>query len=394
VSGLFEIAQSEELDGFAATVRAFVAREIAPVEDELRASGATGIPPDLRAGLQRKAKAAGLWCFATPAEYGGAGLTPTQLVVVLEQAVRHTYSLPDPGDGAFGYDPPNFLLAADPQQRERYLVPAVEQGRQWFVAITEPSGGSDPGRSIQTRAEPTPDGWRIHGRKMFISRVGESEHGIVLARTGTAGQAGAGISAFIVPTGADGLSHRKVAVIRDHHTYELVLDGVEVPAGNLLGEPGQGFALAKRWLARGRLAIAARSLGVAMLAWELAAQYARDRSTFGKPLADRQGIQWMLADAAVELHAARLVVRDAAGELERGRPARARTSMAKLLATETASRVVDQAVQIHGGLGLCQELPLEHWYRALRVNRIVEGASEVQRHIIARELLAAGRRPA
>lgn len=386
---LFEIDQSEELDEFAGTVRSFVEREIAPVEDELRRAGAPGIPPEVRERLQRKAKANGLWCFATPAEYGGAGLTPTQLVVVMEQAVRHTYSLPDPGDGAFGYDPPNFLLEADEQQRARYLLPAVEQGQQWFVAITEPSGGSDPGRSIQTRAEPTSAGWRITGRKMFISRVGESAHGIVLARTGTAAEAGAGISAFIVPTGADGLSYRRVDVIRDHHTYEVVLDGVEVPAGNLLGEPGQGFTLAKKWLNRGRLSIAARSIGVAMLAWEMAADYARDRETFGRPLADRQGIQWMLAESAVELHQARLVTRDAATTAERGRPAQSKTSMAKLVATETAFQVVDRALQVHGGIGLCRELPLEHWYRALRVNRIVEGATEVQKHIIARDLLRA-----
>jgi acyl-CoA dehydrogenase len=384
---LFEIDQSDELNEFAATVRSFVEREIVPVEDELRHAGAPGIPPETRAQLQQKAKANGLWCFATPAEYGGAGLTPTQLVVVMEQAVRHTYSLPDPGDGAFGYDPPNFLLGADERQRERYLLPTVEQGRQWFVAITEPSGGSDPGRSIQTRAERTSAGWRINGRKMFISRVGEAAHGIVLARTGTPEQAGGGISAFIVPTAADGLSYRKVAVIRDHDTYEVVLDDVEVPAENLVGEPGQGFALAKRWLARGRLSIAARSIGVAMLAWEMAARYAKDRSTFGRPLADRQGIQWMLAESAVELHAARLVIRDAAAAVEAGRPAPAKTSMAKLVGTETAFQVVDRALQIHGGIGLCQELPLEHWYRALRVNRIVEGATEVQKLIVARELL-------
>jgi acyl-CoA dehydrogenase len=223
---------------------------------------------------------------------------------------------------------------------------------------------------------------------MFISRVADAEHGIVLARTGTPGGAGAGISAFIVPTASPGLSYRQVAVIRDHDTYEVVLDEVEVPAGNLLGEAGQGFALAKQWLGRGRLAIAARSVGVAMMAWELAADHARHRATFGRPLADRQGIQWMLADSAMELHAARLIVRDAAAEVERNGPQQAaKTSMAKLVATETAFSVVDRAIQIHGGIGLCQELSLEHWFRALRVNRIVEGASEIQRYIVARDLL-------
>ncbi|ASW55602.1 acyl-CoA dehydrogenase family protein [Plantactinospora sp. KBS50] len=383
----FEPEGGEELRPFEETTRAFVEREIAPVEAELRAAGATGIPADVRTELQRKAKANGLWCFATPAGYGGAGLTATQLVAVLEQAVRHTYSLPDPGDGAFGYDPPVFLLEADDEQRAKYLLPTIEQGRQWFVAITEPTGGSDPARAIQTRAERIPSGWRITGRKQFISRVGESPLGVVLARTGTAAEKGGGISAFIVPRDSPGFSYRKVAVIRDHHTYEVALDGVEVPEENLLGEPGRGFELAKKWLARGRLSLAARSVGVAALALEMAVDYSGERSTFGRPLAQRQGIQWMLADCAVELYAARLIVRDAAAGVTAGRPSPTKTSTAKLVATETAYQVVDRVIQIHGGIGLCQEMPLEHWLRALRVNRVVEGATEVQKLVIARGLL-------
>jgi len=383
----FEPEGTDELRPFEETTRAFVEREIVPVEAELRASGATGIPPDVRVELQRKAKANGLWCFSTPAEYGGAGLSPSQMVAVIEQAVRHTYSLPDPGDGAFGYDPPVFLLEANDEQRAKYLLPTVEHGQQWYVAITEPSGGSDPARAIQTRAERTVSGWRITGRKQFISRVGEAPLGVVLARTGSVADKGGGISAFIVPRESPGFTYRKVAVIRDHHTYELVLDGVEVPEENLLGEPGRGFELAKKWLARGRLSLAARAVGVAQLALEMTIAYAGDRSTFGRPLAERQGIQWMLADCAVELHAARLIVRDAAAAVDAGKPSPLKTSTAKLVATETAYRVVDQAIQIHGGIGLCQEMPLEHWLRALRVTRVVEGATEVQKLVIARGLL-------
>jgi acyl-CoA dehydrogenase len=391
---LFEPAGTAELKPFEETTRSFVEREIVPYEPELRATGATGIPAAIRHALQDKARASGLWCFATPQEYGGAGLSPTQMVAVLEQAVRHTYSLPDPGDGAFGYDPPVFLLEANDEQRARYLLPSVAEGRQWFVAITEPSGGSDPARAIKTRAEKTATGWRINGRKQFISRVAESEHGVLLART-TSPSGQSGISAFIVPVKSHGLSYRPVAVIRDHHTYEMALDDVEVPDENLLGQPGKGFELAKKWLARGRLSLAARSVGVAQLALEMAMDHARDRETFGKPLTDRQGIQWMLADSAIELHAARLIVRDAAATVEEGSARAAatstKTSTAKLVATETAFTVVDRAIQIHGGLGLCAELPLEHWFRALRVNRVVEGASEVQRHVIARELLRSRR---
>jgi acyl-CoA dehydrogenase len=378
----FEPARDAELRAFEETIRSFVEREIIPVEEEPRRHGAAGIPPETRRRLQEKAKASGLWCFATPAEFGGAGLTPVQMVAVLEQAVRHTFSLPDPGDGAFGYDPPVFLLEAAEAQRERYLLPSVESGRQWFVAITEPSGGSDPAGAIRTRSERTAHGWRINGRKQFISRVDEAEHGVVLARTRDDA-----ISAFIVPKAAAGFSYRPVSVIRDHNTFEIVFDNVEIPEENLLGEEGQGFALAKKWLARGRLSLAARCIGVAQLALEMAVEYAKQRSTFGKPLAERQGVQWMLADSAVELHAARLIVRDAAAAVERGERAHPKTSMAKLVATETSYQIVDRAIQIHGGAGLCTELPLEHWFRALRVNRVVEGASEVHRHVIARHLL-------
>jgi acyl-CoA dehydrogenase len=383
----FEPALDPDLRDFEQTVRTFVEREIAPVEVDLRRTGAQGLPPDVRQQLQRKAKANGLWCFATPAEYGGAGLSPTQMVAVLEQAVRHTYSLPDPGDGVFGYDPPVFLLDANEEQREKYLVPTVEEARQWFVAITEPSGGSDPARTIRTRAERTASGWRLNGRKMFISRVADAEHGIVLARTDIDG-GDSGISAFIVPSQSPGFTYRSVGVIRDHDTYEVSLEDVDVPEENLLGEPGKGFALARRWLARGRLSLAARSIGVAQLALEMTVEYARDRRVFGGALIEKQGVRWNLADAAMNLHAARLVVRDAAETVEREGSAPTKTSMAKLVATETAYAVVDTAMQVHGGMGLCQEMPLEHWFRALRVNRVVEGATEVQRDVVARTLVA------
>jgi acyl-CoA dehydrogenase len=378
-----------ELGALEETTRRFVEREIAPLEPELRRTGAVGITSDMRRGLQAKAKAAGLWCFLTPEEYGGAGLRPTQMVGVYEQAVRHTYSLPDPGDGAFGYDPPNFLLGADPEQRERYLLPSVEQGHQWFVAITEPSGGSDPARSIRTSAIRGGAGWVLNGRKQFISRVHEARQGIVLARTGEGRD---GITAFIVRRDSPGFSYREVGVIRDHNTYEITLEDVDVPEEDVLGEVGRGFALAQGWLARGRLALSARSLGVAQMALDMAVQYAGDRVTFGRPLSERQGIQWMLADSAIALHAARLVVRDAAATVEHaGKDALMKTSASKLMATETAFIVVDRAIQVHGGIGLCEELPLEHWFRALRVNRIVEGASEVQRLLVARELFGSAR---
>lgn len=381
---------SAELQLLVATVREFVTKEIVPYEDELRVSGARGLPDDLVKRLQAKARPLGLWCFGSPAEYGGAGLTAFELVNVLEAAVRHTFSLPDAGHGTFGYDPPAALFGASPEQREQYLVPTIAEGRQWFLGITEPSGGSDPARAIRTRATRTSSGWQLTGRKQFTSRAADAEHGIVFART--SGEDGEGISAFIVPRDSEGLEYRRVDVMRDHHTYEVTLDGVEVPEENLLGKPGQGFALAKDSLARGRLGLSAKSLGVAQMALEMATEYAKERETFGKPLATRQAVQWFLADSLIELRAARWLLWEAAWAVDDGGDGRVEASIAKLSCTETAYRIVDRAIQIFGGMGVCAELPLEHWFRALRVNRIVEGPSEIHRYVVARDMLGVSAR--
>lgn len=376
---------TDELALLLQTIRTFLTKELWPLEQEAANQGLTAVPRDQLAPLQKKAKQAGMWCFGTPEQWGGLGLGPMEMAFVLQEASRHTYSLPDAGDGVFGYDPPNILLGSSDEQKERYLRPTVENGEQWFMAISEPSGGSDPARAIRTRADRTDRGWVLNGRKMWTSRIDQAEHGIVFARTSQDGREG--ITAFIVDLPADGVTWRRVDVIRDHHTNEVLLEDVEIDESHVLGEVGRGFHLAQRWLNQGRLKIAAQSIGVAQLALDMACEYVPKRETFGAPLSTRQGVQWMLADCDVELRAARGLVLHAAGMLASGQDPRHETSVAKLYSTEVAYRVVDRTLQVHGGVGLASEMPYEHWLRALRVNRIVEGASEVHRMVIARNLL-------
>jgi acyl-CoA dehydrogenase len=227
----------------------------------------------------------------------------------------------------------------------------------------------------------------INGRKMWTTNAQIAEYGVVYARTDTtAGRAG--ISALIVDSGTPGMHVTPVPVMRNHWTNEVTFENVEVPVENLIGVEGEGFKLAQEWLVRSRVSYAAQSVGVAAEAVRIAAEWARDRETFGALLATRQGVQFMLADSLVEIDAARMLAWQAAWASDQGRDARTVASMAKLFGTEMAFQVVDRAMQILGGMGTSKELPLEHWFRDMRVSRIVEGPSEIHRYLIARDLLA------
>jgi acyl-CoA dehydrogenase len=376
----------EEMIALRDLVRSFVRREILPAEAEALRLDLPALPDHALAELQQKARAAGLWCFETPEEYGGLGLDEVATVLVVEEASKHTFCSPDPGGGAFGYDPPNILLGATQEQRKRYIGPAVEGGLQWCIGISEPTGGSDPARAIRTRAQRRPGGWVLNGRKLWTSRADVASHGIFFARTDTGR---AGISAFIVDLPAPGVSVRKLPVIRDHHTTEVALDDVEVADEALLGQPGQGFALAQAWLGRSRLRVSAQALGMAQAALDLAVEHAKLRETFGKPLAARQSVQNLLVDAHVDLTCSRLLLHAVAAGERAARKQGGATSMVKLRCTEAAFKAVDSAMQIFGGMGVSREMPLEHWFRNLRVSRIIEGPSEIHRFAIAREMLGA-----
>lgn len=376
----------EPLRDLQATVRSFMQNEVRPAEEDLGDPDAWEFPAEVLEPLQRKAKQAGLWCVESPAEYGGAGLNLLSQVVVAEQSSQCRMGAYVPAGGAFGWDPPNVIYDGTEDQIKQWAVPTVESAAHTFVAISEPSGGADPARAIRTRARRDGADWVINGQKTWISKAAESEWGIVFARTGDE-PGGRSISCFILEADTPGLSMSKIPVIRSWSPCELTFEDVRVPAENMLGEEGLGFALAQRWLVNNRVTYAAAVIGVAQAALDLAIEHAVNRESFGGRLADKQAIQWMIADSEIDLRAARLLTYQAAWKADLGQDFKVDASVAKVHATEAAGRVVDRAVQILGGLGVAKEMPTERWYREMRIKRIGEGPSEVHRMVIARDII-------
>jgi acyl-CoA dehydrogenase len=376
----------EELRRIRDQVRRFVREEIVPLERTLDPD-APELPPEDVRRLSAKTKAAGLWALGAPEEYGGGGLDTFSMCVILEEMAQHRMGLYNPGGGVFGRYPPPAIWGGTREQIERYAVPTIRDGSESFWAITEPSGGSDPAGAIRTRAERRGDRWVLNGRKVFISRAHDAPWGVVFARTDRE-RGRQGISCFIVERGTPGFSARPIRTIRTASVpCDVVFEDCEIPGGNLLGEEGRGLDLCFDLLVKQRFPYSACNLGVAVAAHRMAVAHAKERSTFGVPLAQRQAIQWMLADAEVEIRAARWLVWEGAWKADRGEDARVEASIAKLHSSEVLGRVVDAAVQIHGGYGVSKEFPLERWYREARVRRIGEGPSEVHRMVIARALL-------
>lgn len=379
----------DELRMLQAVVRDFIQNEIIPREASLD-SDAPFLRPDQLAEVQAKARKLGLWYLGAPAEYGGAGLSMFALTVVAEESSQHRLGAYNPAAGAFGWDLPNPIFKGTREQIERYAVPSIRDGLDAFIAITEPSGGSDPARSIQTKAVRSGNKWILNGTKIFISEVDISPWGIVFART-DASKGRAGITSFIIERDWPGVKWSYVPVIRPWYPAELSFQDVEIPVENQLGEEGQGFAFAEHWLTSNRIPYAAAVIGISCAALRMATKYANERVAFKTPLAEKQAVQWMIADSEVELRAARWLTWEAAWKADRGEPFKFEASVAKLFATETAGRVIDRCIQIFGGMGVSKELPLERWFRELRIKRIGEGPSEVHRMVIARDLLS-GRR--
>lgn len=375
----------DDLRMLASVIEEFVRYEIRPAEDKLP-HDAQEIPRPQLDSLQAKAREAGFWCFEAPEQYGGAGLSVFEAAVVYEQAAKHKLSFPVPGGGVFGYTPPVVLYRGNQEQIDRYVRPTVAEGWPSFIAISEPTGGSDPARSIRTTAVRRGGRYVLNGRKLWTTNADRAHYGVVYARTDPSAGRG-GISAFIVDTDTPGMTVREVPALRNHWTTEVTFEDCEVPAENLIGEEGQGFALAQEWLVRGRLQHAAQSVGVAEEALRMAIEWSKQRETFGELLATRQAVQFALADARTEITAARHLTWEAAYKQDQGQDARVEASTAKLYGTEMGFRVMDAMMQILGGMGMAKELPLEHWFRALRVARVVEGPSEIHRFLIARDLL-------
>jgi len=275
-----------------------------------------------------------------------------------------------------------------PAQRERH-VPRLTSGEAvaGAFALSEPEAGSDPG-SMRTTAERTPRGWVLRGQKQWITNGSYAGVFIVWARTGGPGTKG--ISTFLVEGGTPGLKpgkHEEKMGIRASNTVPLTLDDCVIPEDALLGEENHGFRVAMMALDGGRVGIASQAIGIATAALEEAVAYARERKQFGKPIGDFQAIQWMIADSATELDAARLLTLRAARMKEGGVPFSREASMAKLFASEAANKICDRAVQIHGGYGYVRDFAAERHLRDVRVTRIYEGTSEIQRMVIARNVL-------
>ncbi len=385
-SGSWELP--EELALLRETVSRFMRQEVRPVEDR-QPHDCFELPVDDLAQLQRKARELGLWCLASPAEHGGGGAGLLAQVIVAEEAAKCKMGAYVPACGAFGIDPPSVIWLGNADQIARYGVAGIQKGKKCFVAISEASGGADPARSIRTRARRDGDHYIINGTKMWITAAGKADWGLVFARTGAEGDRG-GISCFIVDRDMPGIKAREIPVIRSYAPYEVHFEDVRVPVENRLGAEDEGFAVCQKWLVHARVPYAAGVIGVAQEALQMAIDWTRQRKSFKSALADKQAIQWMIADSEMELRAARLLTYQAAWRADLGHDIKIEASIAKVTATETAGRVIDRCVQMFGALGVARELPIERWYRELRIKRIGEGPSEVHRMVLARHLINGG----
>jgi len=373
----------EELVMLRETVKGFMDREVHPLESTLP-HDAAGLPREQLLPLQEKARQLGLWALQTPAEYGGAGLSVLGQVVVAEEAAKCRMGAFFPALGAFGGNPPNVMFKASAEQFEKFAQPILDgQMSKAYTAISEASGGSDPARAITLKAVRDGDEYVLNGSKMWTSHAENADWGVVYARTG---EGRAGISCFIVEKGTPGLTFNRIGVMASFSPFELHFDDVRLPAANLIGAEGGGFKLASDFLIYSRIIYAAGPIGIAQEALDTACRWAKDREVFGGKLADKQGIAWMLVDAEVQLRAARLLMYQAAWNADLGKDVKVDASIAKMYGTEVAYNVMDKCIQVHGALGLSDELPLERWFRDLRVKRLGEGATEVQRVVVAREL--------
>ncbi len=323
-----------------------------------------------------------------PEEYGGSGLGNVPLVVVLEELNRAcastgvTVSVQNSLVGG-----PIVKFGSEDQKR-RYLSKLATGELVGAYAITEHAHGSDAG-AIETTAVRKGESYVLNGRKAWITSGATAGLVIVFASTHR-GQGSRGITAFLVERGFRGLSvgkHEKKLGIRGSETVELLLEDVEVPAENVLGEPGKGFKLALSTLDGGRIGIAAQASGILAACLEDSTLYARDRKQFGKAIAEFQPIQWKIANMAVDLDASRLLTRRAAWLRDQGRPHTKEAAMAKLFASEAANRAATQAVQIHGGAGYCKDFAVERYFRDAKITEIYEGTSEIQRLVISRNVL-------
>jgi len=387
-----DLKLTQEQEMIVALVRRFVNEEIIPLELNLDPDADT-IADDDKTRLVAKVKEMGLYGLDIPVEYGGPDIDMVTRTLIAIEMSQHRAGLYAPCYGVFGGAGLAQLFEASEEQKENYLFPTLRGEKSGFFGLTEPSGGSDPARAIQTRAVKDGDDWIINGAKIFISGADKADYGLVFARTDPDKGRG-GVTCFIVETSWPGFHVRRVVhTLRSaRYATELQFEDLRVPGGNVLGEVNKGFSIANDRLSRQRIPYSAGCIGVAVKAHEMAVAYSQERETFGAPLSSRQAIQWMLVDNEIDIKQATWMTLEAADKAERGESYRKEAAMAKLISTEAGSRVVDRCMQIFGGYGVTKDFPFERWFREMRIRRIGEGPSEVQRHIIARDILGSSLR--
>jgi len=380
-----DFALTSEQEMIVEAARAFVEKELMPHEDEVERTGE--VRPELVREIRDKAIAAGFYAANMPEELGGAGLDHVSLTLLERELGRTSFAL----QYAVAR-PSNILRACNKEQVERYLAPTIRGERAECLAMTEPDAGSDL-RGMKTRAVRDGDDYVVNGTKHFISYADVADYIVLFAATGeeqTARGTKKKITSFLVDKETPGLDVQRGSISVSHrgfHHCTLTFADARVPDANVLGEEHKGFDVANTWLGATRLTVAAQCIGRAQRALEKALEWAATRKQFGQTIGKFQGVSFKLADMATEIEAAEMLALRAAWKTDCGTALDQDYAMAKLCATEMLARVTDNAVQIFGGMGLMEEVGIEKLWRDARVERIWDGTSEIQRHIISRALL-------
>ncbi|HEY8611398.1 MAG TPA: acyl-CoA dehydrogenase family protein [Roseomonas sp.] len=377
------VEPSEELAELRGEVRRFVEARLDPLAEEI---DRTGTVPDEAWRLLREQGWLGL---LMPAEAGGGGVDLLTYCIIMEEVARSHRVFTLLMDATSGLTPLGILRHGTPAQKDRWLKGLTDGTLRAAFGLTEPDAGSDAA-AMRTRAERVPGGWKINGRKHWISGGHAADVVMVMAVTDPEKRARGGIGAFLVERGTPGFEVTRVDTTIGSEAIklgELTFTDCVVPDDALLGGPGDGFGIAMGSLANGRLGVSAACIGAADRLLAMAVEHAKQRNTFGKPLAERQAIQWMLADSATEIEVARAFLYDTLRRVVAGDPIATHASMCKVFCSEMVGRVADRSVQVHGGMGLVRGFPVERFYRDIRHYRVGEGASEIQRMLIARDLL-------
>lgn len=374
------------------SVRRFVQTELVPLEKVHR----DGMPYEEEMKWRKRARDLGFFMMHVPVEYGGSGLGALAMALVLQETNKTVM----PADFIMGIDhtePVSLFAGCSEMAKKKYLEPAIRGELYWGFCMSEPGAGSDA-RGITTSATRDGDDWILNGTKLWSSRMRIADFGIIVAVTDKEKRGRGGMSMFIVDRTNPGMKvSRAIPTMGEEPNNlkgptEISLENCRVPGWAVLGGDGSGYKQAQERFGKQRVQIAARCIGTAERALEMAIEYTKQRKTWGETVASRQGVQWMLADATIRLHSVRLMTYFCAQRLDEGADVRMEASIVKLEAAEMACKVIDMAMQLHGGMGYAKELPLELMYRKARVQRIVEGPSEIHRNVIGR-MVVDGKRP-